>query len=100
MLERWHRSNRDLPQIDVKDIVEECPLFNRGKKPHPEHQHHPEYTQSSYRRLRDIEDCLPVRDYIAPLSNPSLLPQTIQGVDKSKINFDKVLSQHDRSYGI
>ena len=77
MLERWHRSNRDLPQIDVKDIVEECPLFNRGKKPHPEHQHHPEYTQSSYRRLRDIEDCLPVRDYIAPLSNPSLLPQTI-----------------------
>lgn len=44
MLERWHRSNNLLPQIDLKDIVEENPTFNNGKKTCPEHQHHPEFT--------------------------------------------------------
>jgi len=44
MHERWHKSNNLMPQIDIKDIVEENPNFNQGKKTCPEHQHHPEYT--------------------------------------------------------
>ena len=38
------------------DIVEENPTFNHNKKSCPEHQHHPEYTQSSYLRLRCLEE--------------------------------------------
>lgn len=56
MFERWHRANNILPQIDVKDIVEENPNFNCNKKTCPDHQHHPEYTQSSYLRLRCLEE--------------------------------------------
>jgi len=44
MLERWNKSNLILPLVDQKDINEECPIFNQGKKAHPEHQNHPEFT--------------------------------------------------------
>ena len=36
MYERWHRSNRHIPQVDMKDIFEENPNFNKGKKSCPE----------------------------------------------------------------
>ena len=32
MQERWHRSNQIIPSIDRRDYMEECPLFNSGKK--------------------------------------------------------------------
>jgi hypothetical protein len=55
MFERWHKSNRNIPQVDLKDIFEENPNFNNSKKSSPDHQHHPEYTQSSYNRIRATE---------------------------------------------
>ena len=36
MYERWHRANRNIPQVDMKDIFEENPLFNKGKKSSPD----------------------------------------------------------------
>ena len=44
MQDRWTRANAVLPLLDNKDISEEHPRFNNGKKFSPEHQHHPEYT--------------------------------------------------------
>lgn len=44
MYERWCKANKDTPQIDMKDIFEESPIFNKGKKSCPENQHHPEFT--------------------------------------------------------
>ena len=44
MYQRWHMSNKHLPEIDQKDIMTENPLFNKGLKPSPEHQMHPEFT--------------------------------------------------------
>lgn len=52
MYERWHRANADIPSVDKWDIMNECPVFNNGKKVSPDHQHHPEFTQTSYLRLR------------------------------------------------
>ena len=44
MIERWNKSNVNLPLVDQKDILEDNPLFNKNKKNGPEHQHHPEFT--------------------------------------------------------
>ena len=37
MHERWHKANMVLPECDIKDIMEENPNFNAGKKISPEH---------------------------------------------------------------
>ena len=63
MHERWHRANIGLPEIDQKDIQEENPHFNHGKKVSPDHQHHPEFTQSSYLRLRSMEEAFAMKNY-------------------------------------
>jgi hypothetical protein len=56
MHERWHKSNESIPSLDKQDILEECPRFNNGLKPSPDHSLHPEFTQSSYWRIRSLED--------------------------------------------
>ena len=32
MMQRWMRSNANLPDLDKKDITEDSPLFNLSKK--------------------------------------------------------------------
>lgn len=44
MHDRWILSNSKLPLTDQKDIFDENPIFNNGKKGSPDHQHHPEFT--------------------------------------------------------
>jgi len=63
MHERWHRSNMNLPEVDIQDIMDENPMFNNNKKVCPEHQHHPEFTQTSYLRLRSMEEAFAIRNY-------------------------------------
>ena len=70
MFERWHRSNKYLPEIDKVDIREEHPLFNHGQKSKPENQCFPEYSQSSYNRIRFFEDQTKTVDYTANLPKP------------------------------
>lgn len=38
-------------------------MFNKGKKPSPEHQHHPEYTQTSFLRIRSLEEAYNMENY-------------------------------------
>jgi hypothetical protein len=64
MHERWHKANAGLPDIDKKDIVEENPVFNQLRKCAPGHQHHPEFTQSSYLRLRSLEEAFLMANYL------------------------------------
>ena len=86
MHERWHRSNSQLPAPDLKDIMEENPVFNMGKKHSPEHQHHPEFTQSSYLRLRSMEEAFLMKNYFERT--------------KSQSKSSGCLTEHLRSYGI
>ena len=53
MLERWSKSNSmAIPLIDQKDIYDENMLLNPLKTKGPKRQHNPEFTHSSYLRLR------------------------------------------------
>lgn len=67
MHERWHKANAGIPDIDKKDIVEENPVFNPQRKCGPSHQHHPEFTQSSYLRLRSLEEAFLMTNYLENL---------------------------------
>jgi hypothetical protein len=77
MHERWQKSNMNLPEVDVKDIMEENPIFNSNKKVSPEHQHHPEFTQSSYLRLRSMEEAFAMRNYFKDRNKKQSLGQKI-----------------------
>jgi len=52
MQERWQKANATIPVLDQKDILEDSPVFNPNKTTGPEHQHHPEFSQQCYLRLR------------------------------------------------
>jgi len=88
MRDRWQRSNALLPETDRQDILEEHPCFNKGKKSSPEQQHHPEFTQCSYLRIRSLEEVYPCRNYFEDLK-------------KSKSASKKHhITEHVRSFGI
>lgn len=63
MHERWHKCCMNLPEVDIQDVMDENPWFNNGKKVSPDRQHHPEFTQSSYLRLRSMEEAFVMRNY-------------------------------------
>jgi len=63
MLDRWNKANAQLPTFDQNDIIKENPRFNNGSKVSPQNQHHPEFTQSSYLRLRFMEEAMPMKNY-------------------------------------
>ena len=66
MLERWTKANAlTIPQLDCKDILEENPNFTLNKKKTVPLQPHPEYTQSSYLRLRNQEDAFRMQNYLS-----------------------------------
>jgi len=80
MFERYNKSNAlSIPMLDQKDIVEENPLFNNNRKSHPEHQQHPEFTQSSYLRLKSLEEAFAMTNYLteSPKSEKLSLSQRI-----------------------
>jgi len=85
MHDRWQKANANIPEVDQKDILEENPVFNSGKKKSPEHQHHPEFSQSSYLRLRSIEEAFLMRSYFT---------------EESAKKKDTGITEHLRSYGI
>lgn len=105
MHERWHKANAGIPDIDKKDIVEENPVFNTLRKCAPSHQHHPEFTQSSYLRLRSLEEAFLMTNYLenTPTTNQKLsigqrIVKTV-GLQKGQ-SADQMITTYDRSYGI
>ena len=66
MKERWLRANILIPEMDQKDIIEESPIINPAKNNMPKHQHHPEFSQSSYLRLRSLEEAFAMKNYLDP----------------------------------
>ena len=65
--------------------MNDCAVINDAKKDGPKHQHHPEFTQSSYMRLRSLEEAFLMSNYLDAL--------------KGKTG-DQVINAYDRSYGI
>ena len=101
MFERWHRSNEDLPAADREDIMQENPLFNNGKKVSPDHQHHPEFTQKSYLRLRSQEEAFAIKNYLKKPSQPKIEKLSItQRISNTLTKKQDAITEYDRSYGI
>ena len=105
MHERWNRLNQEIPLLDQKDIIEDSPIFNFNKKSGPEHQHHPEFTQQCYLRLRSQEEVFLTCNYLdfsksPPTAQKMSLAQKISSTFKQKQNMDQVITNYDRSYGI
>lgn len=104
MHERWHRSNQYIPSLDRRDYMEECPIFNNGKKSTPEHQQHPEYTQTSYTRLRSLEEAFVMSNYLDEANQKSAekmsFTQRISNTFHKKMNSGDQMTPYDRSYGI
>jgi hypothetical protein len=96
MYDRWHRSNYiSIPQLDQKDIAEQghckyekaCPLDEMR-------QHHPEFTHSSYLRLRSQEDAIAICNYLENLPKQQArieklsMSQKLHEVFNKKLNLD------------
>ena len=83
MLARYHKSNEHLPKLDKDDAAKSTPLLNSSLT-YTKRQAHPEFSQSSYERLRTLEGKLSRVDYTfdAP---------------KSKYGF---MTEVDRTYAI
>jgi hypothetical protein len=70
MYDRWHKSNQvAIPHLDQRDIADQghyrllekaCPLDEMR-------QHHPEFTHSSYLRLRSLEEAMAISNYLENL---------------------------------
>ncbi len=69
MFEQWAVSIRNLPAIDQHDILRENPHFNGQRIRAHNHQHNPEFTHSSYLRLRTQEEAFLMFDYLNPEQN-------------------------------
>lgn len=65
MLERWVRANQVLPECDKNDMLSDTTLVNGGVITKNKRQQTPELTQTSYLRLRSIEEAFPTRDYLS-----------------------------------
>ena len=103
MLERWKKSLRNIPKIDMRDIKVEHSLFNNNKQIENRHQHHPEFTQTSYLRLRSLEEAMNMNNYLDPKYNPLdhlTVTQKLSKQIKSTISTESQISQYDRSYAI
>ena len=96
MHDRWIQSNSKLPLIDQKDIFEEHPVFNNGKKKVPDHQHHPEFTQTSYLRLRSLEEAFQLKNYFEEPKKPSH-KHTKSGMNEKN---SQLFHEEHRQYGI
>ena len=88
MHDRWLKSLKAIPEVDRKDIMEENPSFNNGATSCPRHQHHPEFTQQSYLRLRTFEEAFHMGNYL----DVQMMSQIINQKRASFISPDKKAS--------
>lgn len=100
MRSRWLASATQLPSADQDDIQNHNPHFNGGVNVSDINQHFPEYSQSSYLRMRSQEEAYALFNYLDPQLNPRLqkfqADQSSGGLSASSTIFSK----RDRSYGI
>lgn len=98
-MERWKKSNQNLPEVDKQDINRESPYMSSDLRVtlniDEKRQHHPEFTQASYLRLRSLEEAFSIHNYLDQSQNPLQLASKSTPVPPSHL-----ITQYDRSYGI
>ena len=94
-----------MPDCDKKDILEESCILNEEKMTCPKHQHHPEFTQAAYLRLRSLEEAFVMKNYLDQKSFQAIndkmsLTQKITNHINRRVNNGSLITQHDRSYAV
>jgi hypothetical protein len=88
-----------MEQGHYKLLQDACPLEEMR-------QHHPEFTHSSYLRLRSLEEVMFISNYLENLPQQQArieklsISQKIHDVFHKKLNLDQQITAYDRSYGI
>ena len=95
MLDRWVKANQNLPEPDKSDLLSDTTLINGGKINFKRRQQTPELTQTSYLRLRSIEEAFPTRDYLC--SSYTLSPSV---ENTPNVASYEQITQYDRSFAI
>ena len=92
MRQRWLKANQYLPTVDKQDIRKEEPLVN-GDQIKPlasRHQHHAEFTQTSYLRLRQQEEQYLMFNYLDPNASPGF-QSYLDSLDQENVSFSQRL---------
>ena len=71
MIDRWMQGNQNLPNCDFEDICQENSLVNPYASQAQKHQHDPEYSQSSYLKIRSLEEAYPLKNYLGSNNSES-----------------------------
>lgn len=88
MRERYLTQIKDsVPEVDLEDILHDSAFFNPSVTSSVR-QAHPEFSQSSYLRMRSLEEAFLIKNYLA--GQP----------DKRRVNQDYLITSHDRSFAI
>lgn len=92
MRQRWLKANQYLPAVDKQDIRKEVPIINGDSvKPLPSrHQHHAEFTQTSYLRLRQQEEQYLMFNYLEPSASPGFQAY-LDSLDQENVSFSQRL---------
>lgn len=90
MRERWIRTVSNIPVVDKQDIRKEVMHINGGKI-RPEstrRQHHAEYTQTSYLRIRQLEEAYTMFNYLDAEQNRAF-KEYLASVDEENMSFSQ-----------
>lgn len=93
MLERWVKANQCLPECDKTDFLADNIFINDGVINKHSRQHDPEFSQTSYLRMRSIEEAFPTKDYF---SSDFKFVQSNQ----PQLKLKEQITQFDRSFAI
>ena len=63
MHERWEKANSQIPKIDKSDIFDNTHFSTSDQEAFAVRQSQPEYSQSSYLRIRSLEQAFPICNY-------------------------------------
>jgi hypothetical protein len=91
-----------IPKVDIDDIVFESPHYNGDDSSlimDAKRQHNPEFSQSSYLRLRSLEEAFATINYLDPKYKDEQLKKIKQKGKEMKPE-KRQLTSHDRSFGM
>ena len=103
MMSRWKSSNKFIPKVDQYDIHAKNQYLKQKLKDRNKqlNQHHPEFTQTSYLRLRSLEEAFAMKNYMDPKNTQEQHEKLSQNkAGRKKVPNHLLISQFDRSYAI
>lgn len=110
MMDRWLKATKNLPEVDRKDVHEDNPRVNQNpaKPADKVRQVEPEYTQTSYHRMLQIERETRAQNYLqiqdaniaSSKSSEDQQGHSDSAARHAQIKSEKHVTLSSRNYGI